>query len=67
MISTNLEDMCWEMGSLGTSNGSTHTIFFYIGLHFVLRGVQELHDLTVRLLVRVPADRSIYTADVYYE
>ena len=40
---------------------------FTFGLHFVLRGVQEQHDLTVSQLVRVPVDHSIYTADVYYE
>ena len=56
VISTDLEDLCWEKGSLGTSSPTVlqHTIFFYIGLHFVLRGVQEQHDLTISQPVRVP-------------
>ena len=45
VISTDLKDLCWEKGSLGTSSPMVlqHTIFFYIGLHFVLRGVVGLH------------------------
>ena len=44
-----------------------HTVFFYVGLQFVLHGVQEQHDLMVSQLTRVPIDYGIYSADVYYK
>ena len=31
-----------------------NTVLFYLGLHFVLRGEQEQHDLQVEQLERVP-------------
>ena len=40
------------------------TVFFYLGLHFVLRGVDEQHSL---VLIRFPVDPSKYSEDVYYE
>ena len=43
------------------------TIFFYIGLNFVLRGVQEQQDLVPSQFNRVPQDRSVYNTAVYYE
>lgn len=62
VISKDLEDMCWEKGSLGTSSPTVlqHTVFFYIGLQFVLRGFQEQHDLMVRQLVRFPSDQILW-------
>ena len=69
VISKDLEDLCWEKGSLGMSSPTVlqHTVFFYVGLQFVLRGVQEQHDLMVSQLTRVPIEYGIYSADVYYE
>jgi len=43
------------------------TVFFYVGLNFVLRGGQEHYDLLVSLFTRVPPDRTVYNKDVYYE
>ena len=69
VISKDLEDLCWEKGSLGTSSPTVfqHTVFFYIGSQFVLRGVQEQHDLLVKQIVRIPDDYGNYSAEVYYE
>jgi len=41
------EGTLWATGALGTSTLSSlqHTVFFYLGLHFCLRGVQEQYDL----------------------
>ena len=41
--------------------------FFYVGLNFALRGVQEPHDLVPLQFSRVPSDVGIYNSDVYYE
>lgn len=62
------EDKCWKEGTLGTSSPKTlqHTVFFYLGLYFVLRGVQEQHDMLLSQLQRVPSDYAVYTEDVYY-
>ena len=43
------------------------TVFFYLGLHFVLRGVDEQHSLVPCQLIRFPVDPSKYSEDVYYE
>ena len=63
------EDMLWAKGSLGTSSPRTlqHTVFFYIGLQFCLRGVQEQYDLTPHQLSRYPPDTRIYHDGVYYQ
>ena len=42
-------------------------MFFYIALNFVLRGVQEQHDLIPSQFSRVPQDKSVYNTLVYYE
>ena len=69
VISVDLEDLCWKKGSLGTSSPTVlqHTVFFYIGMQFVLRGVQEQHELMVSQLLRVPVDHRIYSPEVYYQ
>lgn len=63
------ENILWTKGVLGTSSLKTlqHTVFFYIGLQFRLRGVQEQYDLTPRQLTRFPSDTSIYHNGVYYQ
>ena len=43
------------------------TVFFYVGLNFALRGVQEQHDLVPSQFVRRPMDKSVYNCDVFYE
>ena len=63
------EDLLWAKGLLGTSSPKVlqHTIFFYIGLQFVLRGIQEQHDLLISQLVRFPPDQTVYSENVYYK
>ena len=69
VLSKECEELCWEKGTLGFSTPTVlqHTVFFYIGLHFVLRGVQEQHDLMMKQFVRVPSDSTLYDSNVYYE
>ena len=69
VISSEDEDLFWEKGLLGTTSPAVlqHTVFFYVGLHFVLRGVQEQHDFLVEQLERVPLDVCVYSSDVYYK
>lgn len=61
VISVEMENLFWEKGSLGTSSPVVfqHTVFFYVGLQFVLCGVQEQHDLQVKQLARYPHDCSV--------
>ena len=63
------EDIFWQKGLLGFSTPKLlqHTVFFYVGLNFVLRGVQEQHDLIPSQFSRVPQDKSVYNTSVYYE
>ena len=44
-----------------------YTVFFYVGMNFVLRGIQEQHDLAPSQLVRVPEDVTVYDESVYYQ
>ena len=44
-----------------------NTVFFCVGLHFALRGVQEQHDPVSAQFSRVPADPKVYNASVCYE
>ena len=63
------EDIFWQKGLLGFSTPKVlqRTVFFYVGLNFVLRGVQEQQDLIPSQFSRVPQDRSVYNAKVYYQ
>ena len=63
------EDELWAQGILGTSSPTTLqcTIFYYVGLQFVLRGIQEQHDLLISQLIRYPPETSTYSKDVYYQ
>ena len=63
------EDALWASGLLGTSTPTIlqHTVFFYLGLHFCLRGVQEQYDLVPQQFAQVPADLIVYNGFVYYE
>jgi hypothetical protein len=68
VITLEEEDLCWEKGTLGTTTPRIlqHTVFFYLGLYFVLRGVQEQHDLLLSQLERIPPDYTVFTSDVHY-
>ena len=63
------EHMFWEKGLLGFDDTKVlqRAAFFCMGLHFVLRGVEEQHQLKRKQLVRHPADFNVYSDDVYYE
>ena len=63
------EDVFWREGLLGYSSPKVlqRTVFFYVGLNFVLRGIQEQYDLVPLQFTRVPQDRSVYDSSVYYE
>ena len=50
-----------------SQSSPTHSIFFYVGLNFVLRGVQEQYNLVPLQFTRVPQDRRVYDSSVYYE
>ena len=63
------ENLFWERGLLGYRPAKVlqHTVFFYIGLNFILRGTQEQYDLIPSQFQRVPADHAVYNETVYYE
>ena len=69
VISVEDKEHLWERGAMGTTTPSIlqNTVFFYLGLHFVVRGVQEQHDLLVEQLERVPADIHVYSETVHYK
>ena len=68
VITPEHEELFWEKGLLGYSSPKVlqHTVFFYMGLNFVLRGIQGQHDLVQSQLERVPADVDVYNDSVYY-
>ena len=63
------ERIFWGKGLLGMSTPKIlqRTVFFYVGLNFVLRGVQEQHDLIRSQFVRVPQNLQEYDESVFYE
>ena len=56
------ERIFWEKGLLGMSTPKIlqRAVFFYVGLNFVLRDVQEQHDLIRSQFVRVPQNLQVY-------
>ena len=63
------EKTFWEKLLLGTSTPKIlqRTVFFYVGLNFALRGVQEQYDHVPSQFRRVPEEVEVYDASVYYE
>ena len=61
--------MFWEKGLLGYRPAKVlqRTIFFYIGLNFIVRGTQEQYDLIPSQFQRVPANHAVYNETVCYE
>jgi len=53
VISVEHDERFWEKGLLGIGDSSTlqKTVFFYVGLHFLLRGVEEQHSLVPAQIV----------------
>ena len=69
VIAVEDEKRFWEMGTLGYDSPKDlqNAVFFYVGLHFTLRGVQEQYDLLPRQFDRSPPDVSVYNKCVYYQ
>ena len=69
VISLEDEDLLWSQGLLGYDSPLVlfHTVFFYIGLFFCLRGGQEQRNLSWQNFRRVPEDPKAYTSGTYYE
>ena len=63
------EDIFWQKYLLGycTPKVLQRTVLFYVGLNFVLRGVQEQYDLVPSQFIRVPQDKNFYDSSVYYK
>ena len=62
------EGIFWRKGLLGYSSPILQRmVFYYVGLNFVSRGVQEQYDLVPLQFTRVPQDTSVYDSSVYYE
>jgi hypothetical protein len=62
------EKLFWEKGLLGFSTPKQlqTTVFFYMGLNFVLRGIQEQYDLVPSQLKRLPSDVTVYDESACY-
>ena len=69
VIESDHESLFWEKGLLGSSTPKVLqcTVFFYEGLNFVLRRIQEQYDLVPSQFVRYPQDTKIYDEFVYYK
>ena len=69
VISIEDEELLWEKGVLSFATPKTlqYAVFFYVGLHFSLRGGQEQRDLKVDQVRRHPPDISLYDENTYYE
>ena len=68
-ITHEVEDLLWAKGVLGSGSPQRfqHTVFFYIGLQFCLRGVQEQYELSPSQLTRHPPHMTVYNEEVYYQ
>jgi len=69
VISGDHELVFWDKGMLGYSSPRIlqGTVFFYVGLHYALRGVDEQHSLVPEQFTRYPPESSVYNSDVYNE
>jgi hypothetical protein len=67
IISREHKMLFWEKGLLGSENPKSFqtAVFFCIGLHFVLRGVDEQHSLVVEQIVRYPTDLTEYSGGIH--
>ena len=60
------EQSFWDKGLLGYSSPRLlqRTVFFYVGMYFALRGMEEQYSLVPN---RNPQDTATYNTDAYYE
>ena len=65
------KNLFWAKGSLGSGSPQMlqHTVFFYKGLQFCLRGVHKQYELSPSQLIRYsyPLDMTVYNEGVYYQ
>ena len=70
VISVEDKGMMWRTGVLGLSDPKVlqrTVFFFFIGMHFVLWGVEEQYSLKPAQLFRDPPDVVVYHERVYYQ
>ena len=69
VIEADDEQSFWDKSLLGFSSPRIlqRTVFFYVGMHFALRGVEEQYSLVPNQFVRFPCDTATYNSDVYYQ
>ena len=69
IMSCEHENMLWDKALFGYDHPKTlqRAVLFYVGLHFVLRGVDEQQSLIPEQIVRYPSNTEVYSSDVYYE
>ena len=69
IIDSKHEDLFWERGLFGSSSPKVlqHIVFFYVGMNFVLRGIQEQHDLAPSQLVCVQEEVTMCDDSVHCE
>ena len=69
VVSAEDEDLFWEKKAMSfeTPRSLQNLVFYYVGLHFSLRGGQEQRDLKVSQLRRFPSDTKTYDERCYYE
>ena len=62
MISFDDEAQFWEKGVFGYDSPKAlqRAVFYVVGLHFVLRGIQEHYDLQVEQLRRMPSETYVH-------
>ncbi|XP_011407854.1 PREDICTED: glutamine-rich protein 1-like [Amphimedon queenslandica] len=63
------EVIFWDKGIIGYGSPKSlmRAVFCGIGMHFVLRGVEEHRNLKIEQIERFPSDQSLYSSDTYYE
>ena len=59
--------ICFGRENYDTPRILQRTVFFYVGLNFILWGSQEQYDLVPSQFKRVPPDYEKYDSTVYYE
>ena len=69
VIEADHEQSFWDKGLLGYSSPRVlqRTVFFYVGMYFALRGVEEQYSLVPNQFIRNPQDTATYNTDVYYQ
>ena len=69
VISFEDEELLWSTNTISFESPQSfqYMIFYHVGLHFCLHGVQEHHALKVEQLKRHPSDVDKYDESTYYK